>query len=57
MRNKLETMSEYFDPASIETLNAKLNVAQNWLDDDGYDQPRPGIDGPIQSLKEILLFH
>ena len=55
MRNKLETMSEFFEPASIETLNAKLNVAQNWLDDDGYDSPRPGMLHPLTRIAAILI--
>ena len=42
MRDKLETFGEYFDPKSIDTLKAKLDEYQNWLDEDGSDQPRPG---------------
>ena len=41
-RNKLESMAEFFEPASIEVLNKSLDDTQNWLYEDGEDQPRQG---------------
>jgi hypothetical protein len=43
MRDKLETFAEYFDPKTVDGLKEKLNEYQNWLDDEGSDQPRNGL--------------
>jgi hypothetical protein len=42
MKYKLESFGEFFEPASIVALNNKLAETQNWIDDEGEDQPRQG---------------
>ena len=53
VRNKLETLSEFFDPASIPALNKLLDDAQNWLDDEGEDALRQGCTSSLFYLLRI----
>jgi len=53
MRNKVETFAEYFDAASSDKLKAKLDEIQNWLYDEGEDQPRAEYATRLQSMTDI----
>jgi molecular chaperone DnaK (HSP70) len=53
MRIKVETFAEYFDKTSSDKLKAKLDEIQNWLYDEGEDQPRAEYATRLQSMTDI----